>query len=93
LNITLNLVYNCTQTCERSADVLLSCVSTELKRIQQYAGTVCLTYTRLHSDTIQYNFICKAHLKQPWFAKVLNTEIIPDKILKHMTKAQDTINQ
>jgi len=54
---------------------------------------VCLTYTRLHSDTIQYNFICKAHLKQLWFAKVLNTEIIPDKILKHMTKAQDTINQ
>jgi len=32
-------------------------------------------------NTIQYNFICKAHLKQPWFAKVLNTEIISDKIL------------
>uniref|UniRef100_A0A8C1H8W9 Uncharacterized protein n=1 Tax=Cyprinus carpio carpio TaxID=630221 RepID=A0A8C1H8W9_CYPCA len=33
-------------------DVLLLCVSTELKRMQQYAGTVsCLHYTRLHSHT------------------------------------------
>ncbi len=47
--------------------LLLLCVSTELKRMQQYAGTAsCLYYTSLHSDSHSLISVLKFDLKRSW---------------------------